>query len=612
MNWFHEDMDPGMGAVTIARTSEEEFMNCRTGSCKTLSIIFALLAMAIMATPAFAGNCLKDVSRANSCTANDVSVAAVLGSSVDVYQGGIVGTNQCIEKGKFSFTADFEVKTTSSSTRSNIGIFFGTGQNSALSGTCSNAILAPNHPCAYIPDPANPGSFISTATCGDANYSEKDQAINGEPGSEATQASCGDTASGDSSIFGPGTHAATLDVVGVTCPAAGTTCPAGSGINGPCLQLPVCTSWYQPANGMPVCESPTETAPTDSYPWVAAAIPGAPSKCTCGTIFVPVIPVTVTPKVAKACTTTGSTPNPPTFDFSGTTGSGMPNSCDAGAEGSQVTYTVAIKSTATLANNDTVVDQVCDNVYGNIFTAAGFSGAACPKGATGYDGTAHNVDCPPGGTTGIAPGATAMCTFTATVGENLTGLIDTVSASGHSSLDSSSTFINTQSNSVTVTSSDAPSSETTTKSLDSLVHGCATLRLAVDVHNSGGADEVLTLSALTDSVVGDVTEWTGSTPANAKVFGTTCGVANGVGTLAGSTGAGTLPASIAVGGDYSCKFDAQICGDLTTITVPGGTCLGLTDVDTVTPTLAGDENAGEHVSHTDSTLTENVCFTHIP
>ena len=575
-------------------------MSCRTNCCKTFSLIFALLAMAIVAAPALGqNNCLKDVSRANSCTANDVSIAAVKNGTVNVYSGGIPGTNQCIEHGQFSFTAEFEVKTTSSSTRSNIGIFFGTGQNSALSGTCTNQILAPLHPCAFV-------NNVSTATCGDANYSEKDQSINGEPGVQTNpnQASCGDTASGDSSAdFGPGTHQTVLEVKNVTCPAATSTCPAGSGINGPCLQLPVCSSWYQPANGMPVCESP---AP--DYPWVAAAIPGAPSKCTCGTLFVPVIPVTVSPKVGKACNTTiTNSPNPPTFDFSGTTGAGTPNNCNAGQEGSSVTYTVGIKSTATLAGNNTVVDQICDNVYGNIFTANGFTGPACPKGATGYDGTAQNVDCPPGGSTGIAPGATATCTFTATVGENLAGLVDTVSASGHSSLNSSSTFTNTQSNSVTVTSSDAPSTATTTKGVDTIAAGCATVRYTVDVHNSSGNDEVLSLSAFSDSSFGSITSLHGS------VLGTTCGqpAAGGLGTLSGSAGAGALPASIATGGDYQCKFDGQICGDLTTINLPnnGGTCLGLQHQNKVTPTLAGDES--EAVSQTGNTLTENVCFTHL-
>ena len=569
-------------------------MSCKTDCYKKLSLIVAVLAMAMTATTAFAGNCLKDVSKANSCSANDVSVAAVKNGTVNVFSGGIPGTNQCIEHGQFSFTAEFEVKTTSSSTRSNVGIFFGTGQNSALTGTCTNQILAPQHPCAFV-------NGVSTATCGDANYKENDQGINGEPGVEATQASCGDTSSNDSSAdFGPGTHQATLEVKNVTCPAASSTCPAGSGINGPCLQLPVCSSWYQPANGMPVCESPSP-----DYPWVPAAIPGAPSKCTCGTLFVPVIPVTVSPKVAKACNTS-LTNTSPTFDFSGNTGAGLPNNCDAGVEGSQVTYTVAVKSTATLAGNNTVVDQVCDDQYGTIYSA--FSPSTCPAGKSGL--TASNASCPPGGSTGIAPGATATCTFTATVGENLAGLTDTVSASGHSSLNSSSTFTNTQSNPVTVTSSDAPSTATTTKSVNSLAAGCATVRYAVAVHNSSGAEEALTLSALQDSSFGDITK---ATPTNASVLGTTCGVASGVGTLSGSAGAGALPTTLAVGGaDYSCKFDAQICGNLTTITLPnppGGTCLGLQHQNKVTPTLAGDE--GEAVTNVGNTLTENVCFTHL-
>src|SRR5260370_26544 len=202
-------------------------MSWRTCCCKKLSLVFAVLAMAVMAAPAFAqNNCLKDVSRANSCTANDVSLAAVLGNTVNVYHGGIVGTNQCIEKGKFSFTATFEVKTTSTSTRSNIGIYFGTGQNNALNGTCSKSIPTPKH-------------------------------------------------------------------------------------------------------------------------WCPRGVQRRASKCTRGTLVVSVMPVTVTPKVAKACNTTvqgvATQPRPPSFDFPGSTGAGRPNSCDAGPEGSTVAYTVAIK-----------------------------------------------------------------------------------------------------------------------------------------------------------------------------------------------------------------------------------------------------------------------------
>jgi hypothetical protein len=191
------------------------------------------------------------------------------------------------------------------------------------------------------------------------------------------------------------------------------------------------------------------------------------------------------------------------------------------------------------------------------------------------------------------------------VGENLSGLIDHVKASGHSALNSNSTFTDTQSNDVTVTSTDAPSTATTTKSADSLTHGCATVRYNVDVHNTSGADEVLTLSNFSDSAFGSITSLHGD------VLGTTCGVASGVGTLAGSAGAGTLSTTIGVGGHYTCTFDAQICGDLTTITLPtppGGTCLGFHHDNKVTPTLAGDES--ESVTNTGNTFTVNVCFDH--
>src|SRR6266568_6780866 len=77
---------------------EEEIMSCRTNCCKKLSLIFALLAMAIAVTPAFgqAGvttqNCIQNewnLSQGKSltctssscslgCTANDVSIAQVV------------------------------------------------------------------------------------------------------------------------------------------------------------------------------------------------------------------------------------------------------------------------------------------------------------------------------------------------------------------------------------------------------------------------------------------------------------------------------------------------------------------------------------------------------
>jgi hypothetical protein len=186
-----------------------------------------------------------------------------------------------------------------------------------------------------------------------------------------------------------------------------------------------------------------------------------------------------------------------------------------------------------------------------------------------------------------------------------------VNASGHGASGGAS-FGPTSSNSVTVTSEDAPSTATTTKGLVGINEGCATLRYSVLVHNSSTADEQLSLSALTDNSLGSITALTSPTPAFGQngVVGTTCGVATGspgLGTLSGSTGSGALPASLPVGGsDYSCQFDAQICG-------PGHTgvtgCAGIAGqhVNQVTGTLTGDE--GEVVTQSANTLTVNTCTT---
>lgn len=604
-------------------------MSCRTYGCsKKISWVVLLLAVAIFAMPAFgqANNCLKDVSRANSCTANDVSVAAVKNGTVNVYQGGLGGGNSCIAGGQFSFTAEFEVKTTSSSTRSNIGIFFGTGQNNAQSGTCTDAILAPPHSCAN-----------GTATCGDLNYSEKDGPINGEPGVEATQASCGDTASGDSSAdFGPGTHAAILEVKNVTCPASASTCPAGSGVSGSCLVLPVCSSWYQPSNTMPVCESP---AP--SYPWVAAAIPGAPSKCTCGVLYVPVTPVTITPVVQKACITGTSSPNPPTFDpgFSHnppTSPTQSPTTCAAGQETNSVSYAVAISNPSNIAGNNAIVDQICDDKYGTVYRSNSFTGPTCPTA-----GAPTSTTCPPNtsGTTGVAPLATETCTFTVSQSENLT-VQDTVTAWGHSALSSSSTFGGTTglaSNPVTVTSTDAPTNTTTSKAVGPPEHACVTVRIDATATNNSGADESVTLtqvgtpgnsgyvSALQDSGFGDITVIHGNANTGGSVTGTTCGIAAGSPgsgtasdlTAADYTDGGSFPKTldIATGThpSYTCKFDGVVCGTAAPISKNGTQICaeGISVLNTtLTANLVGDDSSpnGDTVNQTQTPIDVDVCL----
>lgn len=532
-------------------------MSTRTSCRKTLVLVFPLLAMAVLALPAFAQTCLQDEFNAAgnkqklNCTANDVRVAQV--TSVRDLNGNPLTT--CFQGTTFSFLADFEIVTSSTSSRSNIGLYFANqGQANALKGSCVDNIVSPLHQC------PNAATGIQ---CGSDNYHELDPAPD----------NCGDTSSTDKSpVFGAAAEGVTVEVDNFLCEA-----PAGSST----LVLPNCTSWQIPG-GTIQCESP---AP--NYPYVIAAIPGTPSKCNCGTIPLPITPVTVTPIVQKACTTT-NTPGPATFTQNPNTQS--PTTCDAGAEGSPVTYTVAITNTSNVPNNNVVVDQICDSAYGTIYDDHTFS--ACKAGTSGI--TPTNVSCPP---SPIAPGATATCTFTATVGENVTGLLDTVTASGHSSINTNSTF--TQgSNSVTVTSSDAPSTATTTKGFVGTEAGCATVRFSVDVHNSSGFDETLTLSSLTDTAYGDITKvGSGSPPV---VLGTTCGVASGAGTLSGTAGAGVLPATIAVGGDYNCQFDGQFCS-----AVDLNTCIS--QVDSVSGSLKGDE--GETVTQTENTLTVKECFT---
>jgi hypothetical protein len=155
------------------------------------------------------------------------------------------------------------------------------------------------------------------------------------------------------------------------------------------------------------------------------------------------------------------------------------------------------------------------------------------------------------------------------------------------------------SNSVTVTSHEAPTTGTITKGFAGNTSGCATARYNVTVTNTSatGTDETLSLSALDDSPFGSITS------VHDSALGTTCGVATdspGLGSLSGSTGAGALPATIPVnGGTYTCQFDGNFCSGL-----DGQGCFSHTN--TVSATLTGDEN--EVVSLTPGTLNLKECL----
>src|SRR6266700_2757953 len=117
-------------------------MSCRTNCCKTF--LFVMLALAILATPAFTQNCIQNeynlqqgVSATSTaaadrlnCTANDVRIAKVQNVR-DPATGDPITT--CIGGQTFSFLADFEIVTTSSQARENIGLYISTSsQTQAL------------------------------------------------------------------------------------------------------------------------------------------------------------------------------------------------------------------------------------------------------------------------------------------------------------------------------------------------------------------------------------------------------------------------------------------------------------------------------------------------
>jgi hypothetical protein len=553
-------------------------MNCRTNCCRKFSLVLALLAMAILATPAFAqsNTCIQNeynlqqgvsaTSTAGStklnCTANDVRIAEV--TNIRNPQTGATLTS-CDAGVPFNFIADFKILTTSSQARENIGLYIATNSRTqALTGSCVDNIISPQHQC--------PGAAAGVL-CGSDNYHSTDPAPD----------NCGDTSSNDlSPTQGAGVQIVTLEIDNFAC-----TPPAGSNQ----LVLPNCTSWQIPG-GTIQCISPSPTFP---YPFngpngTPTAVPGTKAKCNCGVIPLAVTVQSPSITVKKTCNTVDNTQTP---DF--TTSPPTPNSCTIHPEGGTVTYTVSVSNTSNFGS--IVVDQICDTAYGNIFTVSGFSGPAC---ATGSVGTSTGTSC---GAMTIASGASQTCTFTAEQAEELT-VNNTASVRGHGS--TAGTFGPTTSNQVTVVSNEAPTTGTITKTKVAETAACVTVRYGVEVKNTSaaGTDETLTLSALNDNAFGSITTVHGS--GNEAVLGTTCDVAtnaSGLGTLSGSSGAGALPVTIPVNnGTYTCQFDGQICGGL-----DQSGCFSHSN--SVSATLTGDEGPTDVVSLTPGSLTLKECVT---
>jgi hypothetical protein len=599
--------------------------------------VFVLLAVAILALPAFAQTCLQDrynqfvsqtgactstpSSNTLNCTANDVGIAQIPQNSIHVISGGTNNPPSCFTGGTVTFTADYDILTTANAAKSggrdNVGLYlaslpicgsvpagqpcnpavaFGPGgkaTNAALCGQCSDNIISDLHDC---------GGAATGTTCGSDNYHERDAGV---ADSKGQADNCGDTSSVDnSSVFGAGSEGTTF-LTSLTC--GGQTCTV-NGTTG--LLLNYCASWQTPGSAI-ACHSdtPAWAYPFDPTTGKPEAVPGTVSKCNCSTVCLPITPINPSAKTAKACNTPNATPSSlatttsPTYNFTGSTGVGSPATCDAGVEGSTATYYVAIKNTTGFGG--IAVDQVCDSYYGTIYDdnyqINGTRAFPVCSAGTGLLHGAQNIDCPPSAfdQTGVA-----SCTFTAPVGPEAPPVLDTVTTAGHSTVSGqgAQTFSNSTSNQVTVTSDEAPSTATVTKSWTANEAACVTVRYGVDVHNTGGFDETLDLSGLNDNPFGDITTCKGSsngctTTGNANILGTTCGVAPGIGTLAGvTTDSGAFssqsPFTLAVSGTtshYVCHFDAQFCGPITTLTLPGGgTCAGISHSNTVSATLALD------------------------
>src|SRR5574337_585301 len=479
-----------------------------------------LVGLLVGTQPVFAtNNCLQDEYNTFTkgklvCTANDVRIAQA--QNPRAADGTPVV--QCTQGQPVTFIADFLVVTTATA-RENIGLYLSGNGASALTGSCTDNIISPLHApgkATANQDLVNftdqcfvglgPGGVGQTPQClGTTQYEELDPQVDstGNPLPD----NCGDISTADNNQI------VTIQVTALCVPG-----PDGN------LALPNCTSWQQPGGTIQCLSDPNQGWPYPTPSGVAEAIPGSPSKCNCSTVSVPILVQSGKISVTK-------TANPTTVT----------------EPGGPVTYT----TTATNQSNfgSVVVHQICDNKYDTIDDDATLS--AC---AAGTLGAASNISCTKtlsGTTTSVTlntavtldnPGDFMTCTFTGNAtGTEGSTVTDTVTWG----VKAGTTLLGNNTASASVTIGEATAKATLKKTVTSgITNLCVTTRYQMEIDNTGTADEDLSLSALNDTVFGDVTKvQTGI--ADKNVVGTTCGVDTtkpGLGTLSGQTGAGTLPA----------------------------------------------------------------------
>jgi hypothetical protein len=323
------------------------------------------------------------------------------------------------------------------------------------------------------------------------------QLDNNGPGSKLDGDTCGD--------LNAGTYTFTATIPGVKC--VDTT---GDGN----LNLPNCTSWH--SNQGTVCN----LASPGSESNVFTTNPDTKSKCTCNDTFK--VPVAVEPADVKVT----KSPNPSHIQENTPT---------------DVVYTATVTNNG--ATNSATVNSLIDSLYGDVTT-------------TGHNGITA-TDCSVPQT--IAPGASYPCTFTVHEGAHEPGdsIKDTVCASGTTSGDGPFGSPGACGDAVVTIDDKQPTASVFKKVLGA---SCAEVQYQVQVVNTDSVD-VETLTALSDSLYGDITQSQLSTTPNPKVISTTCSVPQSL--LIGDGQPGGTD-----GDTYTCTFTARACnGDVDVVTV---------------------------------------------